>query len=193
MSNPDKVSLSRRQVLATGVAAAAGWALDVAWIDEAHAQAAALEAHSQYAFADTLADIVIPTTDTPGASAARVGGFLLFALERGMSGLSLALLERLRSALDAKAGGDFLAQSPERRGALVADVDRESYATAQPDTGSPGYAWRRIKSVIVAGYYTSEIGASQELVYEPVPGQLTNIKLTPEFRSRSNDIQGGVL
>lgn len=192
MTRQTPVPLTRREMLLAAAAATAGWALDAAWMQEAHAQAATLETHSQFRFADTLADIVIPTTDTPGASAAKVGGFLLFALERGMSGLSLVLLERVRTVLDAAAAGDFLGQSPARRSQLLAALDTESYADT-PGSESPGYAWRRIKGVIVAGYYTSEIGASQELVFEPVPGRFANITLTPDFRSRSNDVQGGAL
>lgn len=192
MNGQTHTPLTRREVLFAAAAATAGWVLDAAWMQEAHAQAATLETHAQYGFADTLADLVIPTTDTPGASAAKVGGFLLFALERGMGGLSLVHLERVRKALDAAAGGDFLAQGPARRSALLAALDSESYADT-PGSDSAGYAWRRIKGVIVAGYYTSEIGASQELVFEPVPGRFTNIALTPDFRSRSNDVQGGTL
>ena len=193
MARQNKIELNRRQALIAGAAAAAGWLLDVEWVQEAHAQAQRFESHSQYRLADTLADIVIPATDTPGASAAKVGGFLLFALERGMSGLSMALLERVQAALDNSAGADFLAQSAEKRVALLADFDRQSYTADQPGSISPQHAWRRIKGVIVAGYYTSEIGASQELVFEPVPGQFTTITLTPEYRSRSNEVQGGVL
>ena len=50
-----------------------------------------------------------------------------------------------------------------------------------------------MKSAIIAGYYTSQIGASQELVYEPVPGSDANIELTPDYRSRSNEGFGGSL
>lgn len=192
MTSQTPTPLTRREMLFAAAAATAGWALDAAWMQTAHAQAATLETHRLHGFADTLADIVIPATDTPGASVAKVGGFLLFALERGMGGLSLILLERVRKALDAAAGGDFIAQSPARRSELLTALDSESYADT-PANDSPEYAWRRIKGAIVAGYYTSEIGASQELVFEPVPGRSTNITLTPDFRSRSNDIQGGTL
>jgi hypothetical protein len=51
-----------------------------------------------------------------------------------------------------------------------------------------------LKPAIIAGYYTSQIGASQELVYEPVPGpRRANFVLTAEYRSRSNEDFGGTL
>jgi hypothetical protein len=42
------------------------------------------------------------------------------------------------------------------------------------------------KTAILAGYYTSEIGASKELVFDPVPGSRENFTLTDEFRMPSN-------
>jgi len=57
--------------------------------------------------------------------------------------------------------------------------------------GTPAYAWRRIKAAIVAGYYTSEAGASHELVYEPVPGHGGNITMDATYRARSNEGFGG--
>ena len=42
------------------------------------------------------------------------------------------------------------------------------------------------KTAILAGYYTSEIGASKELVFDAVPGSRENFALTDEFRMPSN-------
>lgn len=110
-----------------------------------------------------------------------------------MGGLSLALIDRVRTSLDRVAGGDFLAVTSARRAQLLADLDRRTYAGDAHEEDSSEYAWRRVKGVIVAGYYTSEIGASKELAYEPAPGRFVNITLTPDFRARSNDVQGGAL
>ena len=80
-----------------------------------------------------------------------------------------------------------------RASGLLAALDAAAFASPEPAADSAEFAWRHLKAAIVAGYYTSEIGASQELVYEPVPGRFENIRLTPDFRSRSNDGFGGTL
>lgn len=187
-----KGNWTRRDALLSA-AGLTGLLLNTEWLDSAHAQATDYESHPLHRLADTLADIVIPHTDTPGASAAKVAGFVLFALERGMSGLSLRLLEAVQTALNAMAGADFLELPASRRERILSDLDRKAYEAEVIDDNSPDAAWRRIKGVIVAGYYTSEIGATKELINEPVPGQFANIRLTADFRSRSNDVQGGTL
>ena len=146
----------------------------------------------RFEFADRLSDLVLPTSDTPGASQAMVGVFLLMALDQQMGSLTPALLEQVRESLDAAAGGRFMAVSRERQGALLAALDRSAFSTDHtPD--ATGQAWKHLKLAIVAGYYTTEIGGSKELIYDPVPGPSRNIKLTPDFRSRSNDGFGGSL
>lgn len=193
MSDATLEKWSRREALGAGVALFAGMVVDVAWLSEARAQGATLRQDPRHAFADRLSDLVIPATDTPGASAAGVGAFVLLALDRGMGDLQPVMLERVRAALDASAGGDFMKASPDRQVAVLTAFDLAAYAGARPAAETPAFAWRRIKSAICGGYYTSEIGASKELVYEPVPGGFRNIRLTPDFRLRSNDGLGGAI
>lgn len=185
--------LSRRDALGAGMAALLGVLVDPYWIATARAQAATLERDPRYAFADRLCDLAIPVTDTPGASAAGVAGFVLLVLDRGMGDLKAGMLDAVRRALDAAGGTEFLQLSAARQAQLLAALDARAYAGEKPASDSAEYAWRRIKAAIVAGYYTSEIGATQELVYEPVPGAFRNFKLTADFRSRSNDGFGGTL
>ena len=37
--------------------------------------------------------------------------------------------------------------------------------------------YKKLKELIVIGYYTSEIGGTQELKYDPVPGPYKEMKL----------------
>jgi hypothetical protein len=110
-----------------------------------------------------------------------------------MGGLSPVLLERVHKQLNNASGGDFIKLSVARAARLLGELDRSSFADVRPAPDSVAAAWRHLKSAIVAGYYTSEIGASKDLIYEPVPGKFANITLTPEFISRSNDGFGGSL
>lgn len=206
MRNDVNNRVSRRRALGGGVATLVALMLDAPRIVEARAQR--LQDDGRYPFADRISDLVIPDTDTPGASAAGVAGFVLLALDHGMSDLRPQMLDLVRAALDSRSSVAFMQLPRPHQAAILADYDAQTYAIDQgaesqspqyasyaleqrPESQSPQYAWRRIKAAIVAGYYTSQIGASKELIYAPVPGSFHNIVLTPDFRSRSNDGLGG--
>ena len=54
--------------------------------------------------------------------------------------------------------------------------------------GMDGHPWRTIKTLILTGYYTSEVGASQELRFELVPGRWDPaLPVTAETRACSSD------
>jgi Gluconate 2-dehydrogenase subunit 3 len=193
MSERKPMKLSRRAAMSSGAAALAALLVDPRWIAEARAQGTVLRADPRHDLADRLCDLVIPATDTPGASAAGVAAFLLLVLDREMSDLTPGMLTTVTAVLNGDAGGEFLKVPVERQAQLLGAFDQRAYLGGRPSLDSPEYAWRRMKAAIVAGYYTSEIGASKELVYEPVPGGFRSFKLTPDFRVRSNDALGGVL
>ena len=70
-----------------------------------------------------------------------------------------------------------------RRAALLTALDAEAFAP-----GAGDHPWKAIKAAILTGYYTSEIGASQELQYEHVPGRFDpDLPLTPGYRAWSSD------
>jgi hypothetical protein len=119
----------------------------------------------------TLAEHIIPTTDTPGARAARVHAFIdalladiFTAAERERFRASLADVDaRARAA----AGTPFLGCTARQQVAILEELERE----AQPARASqaPFFPW--LKELTLVGYYTSEIGASQELKYVHVAGR----------------------
>ena len=154
---------------------------------------AAVRKDPRYAFADRISDLVIPTSDTPGASAAHVADFLLLAVDHRMSDIKPEMLQQVGETLDGAAKGKFMRLPRARQMQLLAKLDKDAFASREAPSGSLAYSWRRVKTAIIAGYYTSEIGASKELIYEPVPGQFKNITLTPSFRNRSNEGFGGDL
>lgn len=126
------------------------------------------EAVGRDAFLDRICDLVIPDTDTPGARAAGVPAFIALALQHGLANATPADRTQLQARLNDAAGGDFLALDEARQGAALAQLDAATFA-GPADQGEP--AWRRIKALIVMGYYTSEVGASRELRYALVPGR----------------------
>lgn len=144
-----------------------------------------------------IADHVIPATETPGAGAVGAGDFVLVALAHGLEGTrrppaanpSLAPYLRADGSLDhagwleAKLGPKWTALPPARRHDALAALDAAAYK------GDPEAApWRAIKSLILTGYYTSEVGGSRELNYELVPGRFDpKVPVTPETRAYSSD------
>jgi len=192
MQTPLPGAVNRRELLAGSVATLAALMLERA----AQAAGAPGRQHAtdpRRAFADRLAELVIPATDTPGAAQAKVADFVLMALDARMAGTEPAQLERVRAALDAapEAGSHFMTLPRARQHELLAALDARSYAGGHA-AGTAEAAWPHLKAVILAGYYTSEIGASKELVFDPVPGTRENIKLTPAFRMFSNQGLGAI-
>jgi hypothetical protein len=127
----------------------------------------------------TLTELIIPATDTPGARAARVDAFIdglladvFTAEERDRFVAGLADVDaRARAAH----GATFLETTPEQQVALLTVMQGEARAaSAQGRSGSgsqsrPFFPW--LKELTLVGYYTSEIGASQELRYVHVAGR----------------------
>lgn len=116
----------------------------------------------------TAAEHIMPATDTLGARGAGVHHFIDTLLtdhlppaerDRFVAGLA-GLDERARSAK----GSVFAQCPPDQRVALLTELDTRAY---EPDAGEDGWFFRRLKELTLVGYYTSEIGASQELHVSP--------------------------
>ncbi|MDF8333797.1 gluconate 2-dehydrogenase subunit 3 family protein [Novosphingobium cyanobacteriorum] len=150
-----------------------------------------------------VSQLVIPRTETPGAGDVGTGDFLILALVHGLEGTrapvvaaampalgafqrgdgSLRHLAWLEHELDRRANGDFLARSSAQGTTLLAALDAEAYAE-----GAPSHPWKPIKALILTGYYTSEVGGSQELRYEIVPGRFDpDLPATAQTRAWSSD------
>jgi hypothetical protein len=121
----------------------------------------------------TIAEHIIPETDTPGARAANVHTFIEKMLadfypaedgERVLEGLA---------DVDARAQRDcgrvFRECAAAEQRAVLARIDAEAFAPSAVRQ-EPHY-FRTLKELTVLGYYTSEIGATQELRHVAVPGR----------------------
>jgi gluconate 2-dehydrogenase gamma chain len=119
----------------------------------------------------TLTELIIPTTNTPGARAARVDAFIdgmladIFTKEdRDRFTAGLADVDaRARAAH----GVAFVQATPAQQVALLTALDQESRGAAE---GSHPF-FPRLKELTLVGYYTSEVGATQELKYVHVAGR----------------------
>lgn len=124
-----------------------------------------------YRLVGTLSDVILPDTDTPGAVAAGVPSFVDQMLTTWFPAAErdeiIASLADLRLAIDASIGsalGD--ATQDERVTVVRAMADGRPVAASHPKDFSG--LFRQIKELTVVGYYTSEIGATQELHVMPM-------------------------
>jgi hypothetical protein len=133
---------------------------------------------------DAVCDLVIPDSDTPGAKRAGVARFLVLALAHGIAGSATEDRHRLEAVLNGASHGDFVSLSRVKQHDVLEAVDAAAY-------GTPDSVWPRIKGLILMGYYTSEIGATQELRYQLVPGRFDpDVSQGPSDRAFSNDWTG---
>lgn len=116
-----------------------------------------------------VAGIIIPVTDTPGAVEVGVPTFIDGMMTNWASAETQAAFSDLLNHIDEIANGDhskpFLKLNDQQQYALVSKIDTKAYSS----DGHPAY--RRFKELVLTGYYWSESGATQELLYEAVPGR----------------------
>ena len=131
-----------------------------------------------------MTEHIIPTTDTPGAREAGVPAYIdtmlsEFYPEESRIGFVQGLEKTLVAAEEAL-GQAFMDASSEDQLAFLMDLDekvypdldamseqeREAYRAQRSAEGTPFF--RRLKEMTIAGYYTSEVGATQELHVNPM-------------------------
>lgn len=121
----------------------------------------------QVSLLEQVCETIIPATDTPGAIAAGVPSFMREMLAQWASAKSRAEVASVLEAIDQRAwrrfGAAFLELSAEGRLEVVRAFDEELMGRQDP-------AYGKFKYLVLVGYYQSEIGATQELRYELVPG-----------------------
>lgn len=117
---------------------------------------------------DLITDIIIPETDTPGARGVGVPAFIDGMMTNWASRQTRMRIVGQLDAIDERArlehSKPFLELTPEQQADTVRLYDSERVAAGDGD-------YRQFKQLVLIGYYHSEIGATQELRYELVPGR----------------------
>ncbi|SLK12790.1 Gluconate 2-dehydrogenase subunit 3 [Novosphingobium mathurense] len=100
------------------------------------------------------------------------------------------MLTEVGDWLDDVGGRRFLSQTTDKQTECLIKLDKSAFQDDSLPKKAGERAWSEIKPLIVASYYSSEVGASKELVYDPVPGKFENITLTDDYRAQSNEGHG---
>ncbi|HEY6208787.1 MAG TPA: gluconate 2-dehydrogenase subunit 3 family protein [Gemmatimonadales bacterium] len=121
----------------------------------------------------TIADHILPETDTPGARAVGVHRFIDAMLAESYAAEDRARFLAGLADVDARArqtcGRAFLQCTTTDQRGLLLQMDREAFATTPAPEEAPFF--RTMKELTLVGYYTSEVGATRELRHAPVPGR----------------------
>ena len=119
-----------------------------------------------------IAELIIPQTDTPGARQAQVHEFIDVMLtdwygaeERDRFLLGLAEVD---DRAIASRGAAFMQLEEAGRHALLLELDAEAFGGAEGVPGGDPPFFRTMKSLTLLGYYTSEVGGTQELRQMPM-------------------------
>jgi len=125
---------------------------------------------SQMKLLRALVETIIPQTDTPGASATDTHGFIDDQLANckapDEANQFIEALDEFARVAKAQWGDDFANLNPADQQAAVAALA----GSGVPFEKLPAAFFRQLKALTVIGYYSSEAGASHELVYLPIPG-----------------------
>ncbi|BFM07940.1 gluconate 2-dehydrogenase subunit 3 family protein [Halioxenophilus aromaticivorans] len=124
----------------------------------------------QYQFITQISDLLIPATDTAGAVGAGVPAFINHLVTNDFSSehqqdflLGLGVFQTEA----AKRGKSFVTLSNKDQVKELTKLDKKAYRSKPPEWAE---FYRELKSLVLFGYYTSEPGATQELIYSAVPG-----------------------
>ena len=132
----------------------------------------------QYQTVTRMAEIILPETDTPGATAAHVNDFIDLILtewydeeerKRFLDGLA----ETDERSM-ARFGKAFVDLPPGQQEEIVRALDDEMAAAIAKPSGPGDEArdnfFQAMKRLTLTGYFTSEAGAKQELHFKIIPG-----------------------
>ena len=169
--------MTRRKAL-QGAASLIGGTIAVAQLGTLASRAALAQAESsppqffdqaQFSLVERAVDLIIPETDTPGAHVAGVHHFIDLMLAEWASPVRRARYRQGLQSIDARAradaGGDFVSIPAAEQLSVLQALDQEAHVAGTLDT-----FFRDFKKLVLFAYYTSEAGATEELRFDPIPG-----------------------
>ena len=140
----------------------------------------------QNATVTALAELIIPQTETPGAKAARVNEFIDLILAEWSTEEERKVFLSGLAEMDARArslfGKEFVDTAPSQQSEIARALGEEMAQAAAALAASPvgnrgsvpkpeGNFYYLFRQLTLTGYFTSEIGATQQLHFEMFPGR----------------------
>ena len=119
---------------------------------------------------EQMADRILPRTDTPGAIDAGVHTFIdrmmadFYPKEKKLA--FQTAIKKVDEAAKTDFGKKFTALSGEEKDELLKKYDEAAYAK----TTGKAHFFKTMKELTILGFCTSEVGATEFLEYDPVPG-----------------------
>ncbi|MHA8065883.1 gluconate 2-dehydrogenase subunit 3 family protein [Aquirufa sp. ROCK2-A2] len=121
-----------------------------------------------------VADVIIPTTSTPGAKAAKVEQFIVRVVRdcytKADQEIFYAGLSKLDSDCKTKFGTGFASASTTQKKDALTTSMLEADLARKKVKGQATFFFM-IKELTTTGYFTSEIGATKALEYLSIPGK----------------------
>lgn len=131
---------------------------------------------AQIRLLNEIGETIFPETDTPGAKTADVGRFMDVIVadcytpdekKTFMEGLT-----KIEEAARNSYGKGFMKLTPAQREIFLTEIDKQHIAyMSSRKQGEPVHYFRMFKELTLAGYFTSEPGATKFLKYNPAPGR----------------------
>ena len=178
-------TLNRRETIAALLAIASASALSAcgssveeggtADVSVAFGNGAEFFSADEMALVAAIADTIIPDTDTGGAVAAGVPAVIQGLVSDWGDDVYRKYmrggLAKLGGNLQREAGQPFANLNAARRENLLGKVDAAAFSEAGFEDEAQTDFYKAFKTTVATAYYMSEIGATEELAYEAVPGE----------------------
>ena len=120
-----------------------------------------------------ISDIILPETDTPSASSLGVPGFIESIVSKVMDGEEqfdfMSKMDVFEKECVASTGSPFNELTEEGQMAFVTEKHAEIEGKSLPSEERP-FIWK-LKELVIAGYFTTEVGATQVLQYIQIPAE----------------------
>lgn len=118
-----------------------------------------------------VAERIIPKTDTPGAKEALVDRYIDEAVKNNFKKEAQDRILEAVGIFDAQANELFKKNFVDITDAQKDQILQKLADASKKDNDTEmGKIFPQLKSLVAAGYFTSEIGATMALVYDPIPG-----------------------
>lgn len=122
----------------------------------------------------TLVDVILPEDDTPSASQAGVPAFIESMVKEVYNDeqreLFLEGLDRFDEEASLDLEGDFYDMTDEVKFEYTHGLNRVAIENGRDEDGNTPFIMI-FRELTMLGYFTSEVGATQVLRYEPTPGR----------------------